>query len=64
MKVKKKYNVDYEIDFILDGNQSYLSGLGSNEEKTMRSKMQYETTVTMTNQLMLQNLTMTFLLLL
>ena len=33
MKVKKKYNVDYAIDFIFDGNKSYLSGLGSNEEK-------------------------------
>ena len=64
IKVKKNYNIDDAIDFIFHGNQSDLSGHGSDEQKkNMRLKMQYKTTLPMANQLMLQNLTMTFLLL-
>ena len=37
--VKKNYDVDGAIDFTFDGNQSDLSGLSSDEEEMMRSKM-------------------------
>ena len=61
-KVKKNYNVDDAIDFIFDRNQSDLSGLSSDEKETMRLKIQYEATFPMVNQLLLQSLTMAFLL--
>ena len=39
MKVEKSYNVD-AMNSIFDGNQDDLLGRSSNEQKTMRSKMQ------------------------
>ena len=64
MKMKKNYNVDDAIDFIFGGNQSDLSGLSSDEGENDKIEDEVQDKVLMTNQLMLQNLTMAFFLLL
>ena len=65
MKVNANYNANDTIDFTLAGNQLDLSGISPDEEANNEIEdAEYKITFPLTNQLMLQNLIITFLLLL
>ena len=63
MKSEKKYNVDDAIDFISNGSESDLSGLSLDEEENNEIEDAVQNNVS-DDESMLQNLVMTFLLLL
>ena len=64
MKVNENYNANDTIYFTLAGNRLDLSGISSDEEANNEIEdAEYKITFPLTNQLMLQNLIITFRLL-